>query len=225
MIKVLTWFKRRGDLSVEQFLAHWQGPHAELAKELPGLRRYVQNPAHPSAYAKGREPRFDGVAETWFDDAEATRMVGSSAAYAAILEDELRFMDVPPRHVVLTTERTMVEGEPSGPDVVKQFSIVKRRPDLSVEAFRDYWWDVHGRLALGLPGLVRYVQCVTTDGIYRSGAEPEADGVTVVWFDSFDAMRATPGSPQLQAIIDDQPAFLASGGLYSMVTTERPIPL
>ena len=30
---------------------------------------------------------------------------------------------------------------------------------------------------------------------------------------------------QLQAIIDDQPAFLASDGLFSMITTERPIPL
>jgi uncharacterized protein (TIGR02118 family) len=225
MIKVLTWFKRRPDLSVEQFLAHWQGPHADLARHLPGLRRYVQNPAHRSAYARDREPRFDGVAETWFDDAAATRVVGSSDAYAAILEDELRFMAVPPRHVAITTERTVVEGEPSGSDVVKQFSFVKRRDDLSVEQFRDYWWDVHGRLAIGLPGLVRYVQCVTTDGIYRSGAEPEADGVTVVWFDSFDAMRATPGTPQLQAIVDDQPLFLRPDGLYSLVTTERPIPL
>jgi uncharacterized protein (TIGR02118 family) len=223
MIKVLTWFKRRPDLSVEQFLAHWQGPHAELATALPGLRRYVQNPAHPSAYTRGREPRYDGVAETWFDDPEATKVVGSSAAYAAILADEERFMDVPPRHVAITTERVMVDGEPSGPDVVKQFSFVKRRADLSVEEFRRYWWDVHGRLAIGLTGLVRYVQCVTTDGIYRSGAEPEADGVTVVWFDSFDAMRRTPGTPALQAIIDDQPEFLSPHGLYSMVTTERPI--
>jgi len=227
MIKVLTWFKRRGDLTVEQFLAHWQGPHADLAKALPGLRRYVQNPAHPSAYARGREPRYDGVAETWFDDPAALRTVGSSAAYAAILTDEERFMAVPPRHVAMTNERTMVDGEPtgSGAEVVKQFSFVKRRPDLSVEQFRDYWWDVHGRLAVGMPGLLRYVQCVTTDGIYRSGAEPEADGVTVVWFESFEAMRATPGTPQLQAIIDDQPLFLAADGLHSMVTTERPIPL
>ena len=78
MIKVLTWFKRRPDLAVSEFLAHWQGPHAELGCRLPGLRRYVQNPAHTLAYVNGREPTCDGVAETWFDDATATRAVAAS---------------------------------------------------------------------------------------------------------------------------------------------------
>jgi hypothetical protein len=80
---------------------------------------------------------------------------------------------------------------------------------------------VHGQLAVGLPGLVRYVQCVTTDGIYRAGREPDADGVTVVWFESFDAMRATPGTPALRAIVDDQDAFLDVGALVSLAATER----
>lgn len=223
MIKVMTWFKRTPGMSVADFLAHWQGPHAELGCRLPGLRRYVQNPAHPSAYAKGREPAFDGMAETWFDDQDATRALAASPEYEAILEDELRFMDVPPRHVVLATERVIVDGPPPPTDQgVKQFSLVRRRPDLSVDAFRRHWGEVHGPLAVGLPGLCRYVQCVTADGIYRAGREPEADGVTVVWFESFEAMRATPGTPALQAVVDDQAAFLDVGSLTSVVTTELP---
>jgi len=221
MIKVLTWFKRKPGMSVDDFLAHWQGPHAELGKRLPGLRRYVQNPAHPSTYAKGREPAFDGMAETWFDDPAATRAVAGSPQYEEILADELRFMDVPPRHVAITTERVIVDGMPPA-GAVKQYSLVRRRPDLPVEEFRRYWGEVHGPMAVGLPGLRRYVQCVTTDGIYRAGREPEVDGVTVVWFDSFDAMRATPDTPQLRAIVDDQPAFLDVGALTSVVTNELP---
>lgn len=219
MIKVLTWFKRRADLSVSDFLSHWQGPHAELALQLPGLQRYVQNPAHPSSYARGRQPAFDGVAETWFDDVAATKAVAASAQYAAVLDDELKFMAVPPRHVAITEERQVVDRTPPE-GTVKQFSFVRRRPDLAVDAFRRYWWEVHAPLALQLPGLVRYVQCVTTDGIYQAGREPEADGVTVVWFDNFDSMRSTPGTSALQAVIDDQAAFLDVGSLFSVVTTE-----
>jgi uncharacterized protein (TIGR02118 family) len=225
VIKVLTWFRRRPDLELDAFLAHWQGPHAELALRLPGLRAYVQNPVHPSSYARGRRPAFDGVAETWFDDPDAVRAVGASAEYQAVVGDERRFMDVgsptAPRHVVLTTERVVVDGEPPVDGAVKQFSFVRRRPDLPLEEFRRYWWEVHGQLAVGLPGLVRYVQCVTTDGIYRAGREPDADGVTVVWFESFDAMRATPGTPALRAIVDDQDAFLDVGALVSLAATER----
>ena len=219
MIKVLTWFKRRPDLAVSDFLAHWQGPHAELGCRLPGLRHYVQNPAHPSAYANGREPSCDGVAETWFDDPAATRAVAASPEYAAILEDELRFMDVPPRHVALTTERVVVDRPPT-PGAVKQYSFIRRRPDLPVAEFRRYWGDVHAPMAVGLPGLVRYVQCVTSDGIYRSGREPEVDGVAVVWFESFDDMRATPKTSAYQAIVDDQPAFLDVTSLSAVATTE-----
>jgi uncharacterized protein (TIGR02118 family) len=161
------------------------------------------------------------MAETWFDDAAATRAVAASPEYEAILADELRFMDVPPRHVALTTERVIVDGSPPA-GAVKQYSLVRRRPDLSVEEFRRYWGEVHGPLAVGLPGLRRYVQCVTNDGIYRSGREPEVDGVTVVWFESFDAMRATPGTAALRAVVDDQPAFLDVGTLTSVVTEELP---
>jgi uncharacterized protein (TIGR02118 family) len=221
VIKVLTWFKRRPALSVAEFLTHWQGPHAELALQLPGLKEYVQNPAHPSSYARGREPVFDGVAETWFDDTTATRTVAASAEYAAILADELLFMALPPRHVAITTERTVVDHTP--PDgSVKQFSFVRRRSDLSVDQFRRYWWDTHAPLAIDLPGLVRYVQCVTTDGIYRTDREPEVDDVTVVWFDSFDAMRATPTTATFKAIVHDQEEFLDVSSLLSLVTTELP---
>ena len=94
MIKAVTTFKRRPDLSVEAFRRHWRTDHAALVTELPGLRRYVQNHAHDSAYARGREPDFDGIAETWFDDSDAMRAVAASDAYAAVRADEPNFIDV-----------------------------------------------------------------------------------------------------------------------------------
>jgi len=48
-----------------------------------------------SAYADGRMPRYDGVAEVWFDDFEAVRASGSSEIYQQVRADESNFLTVP----------------------------------------------------------------------------------------------------------------------------------
>src|SRR3972149_3658785 len=44
---------------------YWREVHAEIAKGMPGVRRYIVNLATRGA-AAGEEPPFDGVAELWF---------------------------------------------------------------------------------------------------------------------------------------------------------------
>ena len=44
-------------------------------------------------------------------------------------------------------------------DLIKRVSFIKRRPGMSPEEFSRYWREVHGPLALDLPGMRRYVQC------------------------------------------------------------------
>lgn len=62
MVKVLTFFKRRPGVVVEDFQRCWRVRHPEVVVRLPGVLRYVQYHALPSAYAKG-EPVYDGIAE------------------------------------------------------------------------------------------------------------------------------------------------------------------
>ena len=61
MIRRFSFVRKRPELSSEEFLARWTGEHVELAKRLPGLRRYVihviDDPAAP----------YDGIAITSFD--------------------------------------------------------------------------------------------------------------------------------------------------------------
>lgn len=61
MFKAVVLLKRRPELTREAFLDWWLGQHADLARELPGLRRLVFN------VVAGDDAEFDGVSELWFD--------------------------------------------------------------------------------------------------------------------------------------------------------------
>lgn len=61
---------RREDMSREDFRHWWIDEHAPLARTLPGVRRIRFNMLDDDA-------PFDGIAELWFDSAEA-----ADAAYA-----------------------------------------------------------------------------------------------------------------------------------------------
>ena len=70
MIKRVSFLRRKEGMSREEFFAHWTGPHAEIVKQLPGVRglRFgkVQSWTPPEA-------AWDGVGELWFDSVEAAR--------------------------------------------------------------------------------------------------------------------------------------------------------
>lgn len=71
--------------------------------------------------------------------------------------------------------------------MIKLFSILKRRSDLTQGEFVRYWKETHGPLAAKLvPGLRRYVQC---HPVSVSGAETNIDGIAELWFDDVQAVR------------------------------------
>jgi uncharacterized protein (TIGR02118 family) len=88
VIKIVGFVRRSEELSFDEFLDHWQQRHGPLVSALPGLRRYVQNPAHP---IEGREWPYDGMAELWFDDLDAVRDAFRSPESERVREDEPRF--------------------------------------------------------------------------------------------------------------------------------------
>lgn len=65
MFKAIILLARKEDATREEFRAWWLGPHADLARELPGLRRLVFN------VVEGDDAPVDGVSELWFDSREA----------------------------------------------------------------------------------------------------------------------------------------------------------
>lgn len=69
-MKVMIGLVRRDDMSHEEFARWWTLEHAPLARTLPGVRKICFNLLEEDA-------PFDGIAELWFDSAEA-----ADAAYA-----------------------------------------------------------------------------------------------------------------------------------------------
>jgi uncharacterized protein (TIGR02118 family) len=222
MIKSVVIFRRRPGMSVEAFGRHWQAEHAPLVCRLPGLRRYVQSQTLESAYRKFT-PACDGVAELWFDDTAALRALAGTAEYAAVLADEANFIDPASRIEILTDDIVIKDGpRPAGG--VKNIELVKRRPDLTPEAFHRHWEIVHGPLGGSIPQVLRYVQSHTRLAAYRDGRQPPLDGVALTWFTDTQAMRASATTPEYARTRDDEHNFVIEP-LDFVITREREIPL
>ena len=90
MIKRVSLVRRKPELSRDEFLAHWMGPHADIVRRLPGLRglRFgVVERWTPE------EASWDGVGELWFDSAEDAERAFSTEPYLSMLvEDRAKFL-------------------------------------------------------------------------------------------------------------------------------------
>jgi uncharacterized protein (TIGR02118 family) len=87
-IKRVSMVRRRHDLSHDEFVAYWLGPHAEIAKEMPGALAYVVNIARDPEAAG-----WDGFAEVWFESIEAAEAAFASEPFASrIRADRPKFV-------------------------------------------------------------------------------------------------------------------------------------
>ena len=153
---------------------------------VPQIKRYLQS--HRISEPRS-ESTFDGIAESWYDSTEDMWSMRRGPAYDLMLKDELNFIDHAGTENLATIDHVILEGERK-PGMIKGVSLIKRKPGLTLAEFRRYWLEVHGPMALKLPGLRRYIQCHTVDDAYMI-AEPRWDGAAHLYFDdSASAARA-----------------------------------
>lgn len=101
--------------------------------------------------------------------------------------------------------------------MIKLVALVRRKFDLSKEAFADYWVNVHAPLAAAIPGMRGYRINIAGD----AGGMPAAayDGSAEIWFDSREAMQAGLASPENDIAAKDTENFLDH--LEFLVTDEH----
>jgi uncharacterized protein (TIGR02118 family) len=169
MQRVVIYLKRRTDLLQPVFFDWWLGPHRALAEQLPGLRHYTISLA-----ADAQEGPFDGMAELWFDD-----LAAADAAFASPAGQTAR-ADVD-AHVARRERLNLMEHmiiDHPAPPRFKYTAGLKRRADLSREAFAYWWLERHVPYVKQFPAMRKY-----RVSLVESGPETIVDGLAEVWFD------------------------------------------
>ena len=92
MVKFMVVIYKRPDLTAEQFRQHLQNIHGPLAKNLPGLRKYVHN--YVCADPTRKAPGWDAVIELYFDDWASLEAAWASPEGAASDADLPAFVDL-----------------------------------------------------------------------------------------------------------------------------------
>ena len=90
MIRRVSFIRRRAGMTRQEFVSHWTGRHAEIVRQLPGLRglRFsLVERCVPS------DAEWDGVGETWFDSVDdADRAFAAEPFREWLSEDRPRFI-------------------------------------------------------------------------------------------------------------------------------------
>ncbi len=223
MAHLLIAFQRKDGLSLADFSRHWREVHAPLAKQMPGLRGYVQNHT-PSVVS--RSQAYDGVVEIRMDSADDLSAVFQSKEYReGAYADEPNFADVKNVVRLVTADHVLRKGEEhTSPEPrVKRLSFIKRKSDWDRDEFFRYWKDGHGPLALALPGVQRYVQCHALPSTYAQG-EPQYDGVAELWFETLgDLHFALASAAYKDHAQPDGAKFVDPASTCTLITEEHRI--
>ncbi len=92
MIKVVYCITKKPGLTDAQFFHYWEKIHGPIGRRIPHLRRLVQS--HRVRVPGDKvEPGYDGMAELWFDNAEALLAARESPEWKAATDDETHFID------------------------------------------------------------------------------------------------------------------------------------
>lgn len=105
--------------------------------------------------------------------------------------------------------------------MIKLVYCLRRRADLPAPEFYRYWLEQHGPLVRKLAkaiGARKYIQSHTAmpelnDAFLQSrGLAPAYDGITEVWWDDVDALKAGMATPEGQAahraLLEDERKFI-----------------
>lgn len=224
MIKAIALPLKKAGLSDAQFCQHWREVHAPLVKHIKTARRYVQS--HRKALAV---PGFDncvypGVAEIWFDDLISFGAMADNPDYINFARaDEPNFVDVPRLEFLTTREHVFIDEVEVKQDsqLTKAIFLLRRRPDLSVTAFQDYWINGHAPQIPRDAGILRYVQCHQVPETYTAST-PTYDGVAELSFADDAAFLSYWNSPRIQAIFGaDAPRFLDGANCTAFLAAEN----
>lgn len=104
--------------------------------------------------------------------------------------------------------------------MIAAISLMRRREDISLAAFRRHWLDVHGPLVCAFPALRYYVQdhVIASPAMNDAAGAMRIDGFPILLFDNDDDRLRAHRSAEMAACNVDSRLFI---GAVSRVICER----
>jgi uncharacterized protein (TIGR02118 family) len=96
--------------------------------------------------------------------------------------------------------------------MIAAISLMRRRDDVSLPAFRRHWLDVHGPLVCAFPGLRHYVQdhVIASPATNEPAHQMRIDGFPILWFDNDQNRLRAHHSPEMAACNIDSREFIGA---------------
>ena len=108
--------------------------------------------------------------------------------------------------------------------MIKGYSLLAKRPDVSSEYFHEHWRTVHAGHALKITSLRRYIQAHRLDAEVPGFVQSPYDGVAEVWWDDVAAADLVASDPDyVNNAKLDEPNFIDMPRLGHVLTEERPL--
>jgi uncharacterized protein (TIGR02118 family) len=223
MYKVVWVARLRQDRPREEMRAYWTDTHGrELGLGIEPMRSYVQNHVVGDAHVA-----FDGYSVHEYDDRAAFEAALASPAFADVVADGPNVFEMESMEGMSgVVEEHVVRDGPRSACKVAFFG--RFRGDMPREAAARHWRDVHGPIALRVPGMDRYVQNLAVASIDAHGvvdALPAFDCFAECWFADRGAYEGAQRSPAWRDVAADAASFMDLESLRGMsaVVEERVI--
>ncbi len=223
-------------MTAEEFQDYWVHVHAvKFAAKIPQIRRYLIDSRVPFDGDRGTPALpHQGMAEIWLaNEEEQLASLQTEEFLQGARLDEPNWAAFWMTIVLDTDAHEIVPGPPlteASPSWVKLTTLIKRRPGLSLDDYREQTLGDYAPAVSGLPGLRRHLHAHTRDGFYTFG-EAGFDSVEQIWFDDVDALGEALASPHyaervkpaLDAVADPAHVFsLASREDWIIGPQEKP---
>ncbi len=182
----------------------------------PGLRGYVVSDVVTQLAG---ELQVDAFVEQWWDDADALRAAAESAEYARPEGDFWLAREHVLRERRYDDPGLLRGGSGGEPGRIKMIGTAKRRDDFTVDAFFDYWRDVHAPIGGVAPGMQGYVISQLDETV---AGELDIDAFIELWWPSQQSFEEAGASPEQAAAWEDvanyartdQPFWLVSERIF-----------
>lgn len=154
------------------------------------FNRVVDRSQKGIEYARGGFD-VDAVTQFFFPDISASMTAASLGRFNLAMG--LPGPVVAELQSILCLQNTVI-APPADAGALKRMSILRKRPDVSVEQFQDEWFNLHSILVKRLPGVRGYRQNLVLDGPRDADGHMLVDGMVELRFPDGASIDAAFGS-------------------------------